>query len=102
MPKFYPVTSIKTIKTGSAKSFNLQGRNILIANVDNEFFAIDDMCSHEDSPLSLGCLKNELISCTLHGSRFNVKTGLPVEEPATEPVQTYVTRINGEMLEVEY
>ena len=100
MSSFHPVTPIDSIKTNSARRFLINGHPILVANVDNEFYAIDDRCSHEDSSLSLGCLKGELISCTLHGSRFSVKTGLPMEPPATEAVRTYQTRFHDDMLEV--
>ena len=79
----------------------IDAQNLLIANVDGRFFAIEDRCSHEDSRLSLGCLKGELIDCTLHGSRFNVKTGWPVEEPAVEPIRTYKVRVKDNMIEIE-
>lgn len=101
MPKFTPVTPVTTIKNGTAKPFTIDGQDILIANLDGEFFAIEDRCSHEDSRLSLGCLKGDLIDCTLHGSRFNVKTGLPVEEPAVDPVRTFKVRIKNDMIEID-
>ena len=101
MPKYTPVTAATTIKKGVAKPFAIDGHNLLIANVDGKFFAMEDRCSHEDSRLSLGCLKGELIDCTLHGSRFNVKTGLPVEEPAVDAVRTFRLRVRGGMIEID-
>lgn len=101
MPKFTPVAPVTTIKKGTAKPFTIDGQDILIANIDGEFFAIEDRCSHEDSRLSLGCLKGELIDCTLHGSRFNVKTGLPTEEPAVDAVRTFKLKINHDVIEIE-
>ena len=58
---FFPVSPASTIIKGVAKPFTIDGHNLLIANVEGEFFAIEDRCSHEDSRLSLGCLKGELI-----------------------------------------
>ena len=101
MANYIPVCPASTIKVGVAKSLTKDAQNILIANVDGRFFAIEDRCSHEDSRLSLGCLKGELIDCTLHGSRFNVKTGWPVEEPAVEPIRTYKVRVKDNMIEIE-
>ena len=101
MPKFIPVSPASLIKKGVAKPFTIDGQNLLIANVGGRFFAIEDRCSHEDSLLSLGCLKGDLIDCTLHGSRFNVKTGWPVEEPAVEPIRTYKVRVKDNMIEIE-
>ncbi len=66
---------------------------ILLANVSGTVYACDDTCTHEDSSLSLGCLDGELIKCTLHGSRFSVRTGQPMEEPADEPLRTYPVRV---------
>ena len=69
---------------------------ILLANVDNTIYAVDDTCTHEDSSLSLGCLREDKIKCTLHGSWFSVITGQPTEEPADEPLQRYKTDLRGE------
>lgn len=93
--EFTVVSSVGTIKPGLTRRVTLGGHPILIANVDGVFYAVDDLCTHEDSSLSLGCLKGELVSCTLHGSRFSVKTGAPMEEPATKPLRTYPVRIEG-------
>ena len=101
MSSYVPLTSIETVLPGSAKAFSVKGREILLANLDGKFFAIEDRCSHEDSRLSLGCLKGNLISCTLHGSRFCVKTGIPEEEPAVDAVKTFKLRINHKLIEVE-
>lgn len=70
-------------------------RPILLANVGGTVYACDDTCTHEDSSLSLGCLEGELVKCTLHGSRFSVRTGEPQEEPAEEPLRTYPVRVEG-------
>jgi 3-phenylpropionate/trans-cinnamate dioxygenase ferredoxin subunit len=89
MSKLIPFASVEQVKPRKAKSFKVDNEFDLVANIENEYYAIEDRCSHEDSRLSLGCLKGDRIDCTLHGSRFNVKTGCPIEEPATEAVKTY-------------
>lgn len=61
----------------------------IVANVDGRFYAVEDNCSHEDYPLSYGCLDGDRIKCSLHGSRFSLKTGEPMDEPADEPIRTY-------------
>jgi len=97
---FIDVTSVYDLPSGKTKKFTTDNGDILLANVDGEVYAVDDMCTHEDSSLSLGCLKGELVSCTLHGSRFNVRTGEPVEEPATKALQRYEVRIQNNRIEV--
>ena len=71
---------------------------ILLANVDGNIYAVDDTCTHEDSSLSLGCLRGELVKCTLHGSWFSVVTGEPTEEPADEALNTYEIEIRGKSI----
>ena len=92
---FIIVAKVDDVPPGKTKRVEIDGHPILLANVDGVFYAVDDMCTHEDSSLSLGCLKGELVSCTLHGSRFNVRTGEPLEEPAEEPLRTYLVRTEG-------
>lgn len=97
---FLDIASVNDLPIGTTKKFVLNTGDILLANVDGEIYAVDDMCTHEDSSLSLGCLKGELVSCTLHGSRFNVRTGEPMEEPATETLQRYKVRIHNQRIEI--
>jgi 3-phenylpropionate/trans-cinnamate dioxygenase ferredoxin subunit len=70
-------------------------RPILLANVDGTIYAVDDTCTHEDSSLALGCLREGKVKCTLHGSWFSVITGEPTEEPADESLQRYHVEIIG-------
>jgi 3-phenylpropionate/trans-cinnamate dioxygenase ferredoxin subunit len=97
--KYVAVATAGEIQPGRTRRIVIEGHPVLIANVDGSYYAVDDMCTHEDSSLSLGCLKGELVSCTLHGSRFSVITGEPAEEPATEPLKTWPVRVqDGEIL----
>ncbi|MEM7400432.1 MAG: non-heme iron oxygenase ferredoxin subunit [Pseudomonadota bacterium] len=97
---FIDIMASSDLPTGTTKKFATDVGDILFVNVDGKFYAIDDMCTHEDSSLSLGCLKGELVSCTLHGSRFNVRTGEPMEEPATQPLRRYPIRVHNDRIEV--
>lgn len=90
---YTPVAKLSNVPPGKTLKVMVARLPLLLANVNNQIFAVDDTCTHEDSSLALGCLRGELVSCTLHGSRFNVRTGEPVEEPATEPLNTYEVRI---------
>jgi len=98
--KYVDVASLAQLSSGDTLKVTLAHGDILLANVDGKIYAVDDLCTHEDSSLSLGCLKGDLISCTLHGSRFSVRSGQPIEEPATEPLRRYPVRITGDRIEV--
>ena len=97
MPKdFVQVATLSDIPAGQTLRIEHQTRFILLANVAGTIYACDDTCTHEDSSLALGCLDGELVKCTLHGSRFNVRTGQPMEDPAEEPLRTYPIRMDGD------
>ena len=97
---FIDIMPESNLPIGTTKKISTEIGNILLVNVEGKLYAVDDMCTHEDSSLSLGCLKGELVSCTLHGSRFNVRTGEPMEEPATQALQRYPVRIQNNRIEV--
>lgn len=100
LSKFIDVASVDDLLPSNTLKVSTDKGDILLAKVEDKIYAVDDMCTHEDSSLSLGCLKGELISCTLHGSRFNVRTGEPMEEPATENLSCYPIRVNNNRIEI--
>lgn len=100
LSKYIDVASLTELLPGNTLKITTAIGDILLANVEGKIYAVDDMCTHEDSSLSLGCLKGELISCTLHGSRFNVRTGQPMEEPATEALRRYPVRVKNDRIEI--
>ncbi|MBI3546123.1 MAG: non-heme iron oxygenase ferredoxin subunit [Gammaproteobacteria bacterium] len=92
---YIKVGEIDAVLPGKMKCVNVNGRRILLANVDGRFYATDDTCTHEDASLSTGFLKGELVKCPLHGSRFNVCTGAVLDEPAEINLKTYPVRLEG-------
>lgn len=83
------ITEADALNPGQMLGVIIEGKDILLANIDGSLYAIDNKCSHEDAILYNGALKQDCVECPLHGSRFSFKTGQPLEEPATEPVNTY-------------
>jgi 3-phenylpropionate/trans-cinnamate dioxygenase ferredoxin subunit len=62
---------------------------VAVARHGDEYFAIQDLCSHAEVALSEGDVEDCTIECWLHGSRFDLRTGKPTGLPATEPVATF-------------
>ncbi|MDJ0807881.1 MAG: non-heme iron oxygenase ferredoxin subunit [Gammaproteobacteria bacterium] len=75
------------------KAFEIEGRRLLLVFTNEEYFVVDEMCTHEDYSLALGCIKNGQIKCSLHGSYFDLQTGQPNEEPADEPICSYAVKV---------
>jgi len=80
---------------GKMLRVRIDQRRILIANVAGVYYALDDTCTHEDASLVTGCLHETWVKCPLHGSRFDLKTGVPLEDPATEALCTYAVRVEA-------
>jgi 3-phenylpropionate/trans-cinnamate dioxygenase ferredoxin subunit len=71
----------------------LDDLDVAVVKVGVEVFAISDVCSHADIPLSEGEVEDCTIECALHGSRFDLRTGKPTGPPASRPVPVYPTSI---------
>jgi 3-phenylpropionate/trans-cinnamate dioxygenase ferredoxin component len=86
---YIAIAEAESVPPGKFSRVVVEERPYVLANVDGRFYAVEDNCSHEDYPLSYGCLDGGRIKCSLHGSRFNLATGAPIEEPAETPIRTY-------------
>ncbi|MEW8505164.1 MAG: non-heme iron oxygenase ferredoxin subunit [Candidatus Thiodiazotropha sp.] len=98
MAAWIEVAHSTELPPGTMKRIDLAGRRYLLVNAEGEIYAIDDLCSHEEVSLYLGCIEGDAIKCSLHGSRFSLKSGEPLDEPATEPINTYPVEINAERI----
>lgn len=94
-PPFVDVASVGDIESGKFVRVEVAKRPFIVARVDDRVYAVEDNCSHEDYPLSYGCLDGARIKCSLHGSRFSLETGEPADEPADEPIRTYRVELAG-------
>lgn len=95
------LTGAAEIAPGKMACFKTDGHRLLIANVDGEYFAADDWCTHEDASLATGNLSGHLVKCPLHGSRFDLRNGNVLDDPADEDLQIYACRQDGNDLIVE-
>jgi nitrite reductase/ring-hydroxylating ferredoxin subunit len=98
------VTTIKTseIPVGGIVALDVRGTRIAVANVGGTYFAFDDACTHEQCSLAeMGELSGTTVTCTCHGSEFDVRTGKVLAPPATVPVKVYATRIEDDALQIE-
>ena len=89
--------SVGDIPAGRVKLVHDESEDLRIAvcNLDGQFFAIEDVCTHDGGPLDQGNLEGDEIECPRHGARFNVRTGEATLMPAVMPVQTFPIKIEG-------
>jgi 3-phenylpropionate/trans-cinnamate dioxygenase ferredoxin subunit len=93
--------ALSDVPAGGALGVQIDGEPVVIvragSGADERVFALRDVCSHAEVPLSEGDVEVSggdcTIECWLHGSRFDVRTGAPTGLPATEPVPVYRTTV---------
>ncbi|MCA9450815.1 MAG: non-heme iron oxygenase ferredoxin subunit [Candidatus Omnitrophica bacterium] len=86
------------IPPGKSMSFALERFTIAVFNLEGDFYAIEDTCSHMDGPLCQGSTEGDVVMCPWHGSRFNIRTGEVLSPPAQKNVQTFPVQIlDGEV-----
>jgi|AntAceMinimDraft_11_1070367.scaffolds.fasta_scaffold92327_2 3-phenylpropionate/trans-cinnamate dioxygenase ferredoxin subunit len=81
---------VSDIPLGTARQFEIDGDLIVVVNTAEGMFALDDRCSHAEVALSEGEVDGCFIECWLHGSAFDVRTGVPTSPPAITAVKTYL------------
>lgn len=99
MTQFVKALKATEIPSGMKKTVFVSGKKIALANVDGDFFAIDDTCSHEQCSLGTeGFLDGNVIICGCHGAQFDVTNGKVLSLPAPTDVQSYETKMeNGDI-----
>lgn len=91
------------IKPGEARSYQFNDEKIVVCNVNGEYFAVSDVCTHDDGELVAGegrIVEGCLLECPRHGARFDVRTGEAKRMPAVAPIKTYKIEVNGDELKI--
>lgn len=82
------VAKTNEIANRQIKHVEVKGKEILIANIDGKFYALNDRCGHMNALLSMGNIANDnIVTCPFHGARFDITTGKKVKEPILTPSQ---------------
>ena len=96
MAEFVRVAGVSDVAAGEMLIVEVEGEEIVLANVDGEIYAFGGECTHKGGPLGEGLLEGDEVECPFHQGRFNVKTGEAVQEPPTDPIPTYQVQLNGD------
>jgi 3-phenylpropionate/trans-cinnamate dioxygenase ferredoxin subunit len=88
--------ALADIPAQGAIGVEVAGTPVAIVRAGGEIFALHDVCSHAEVPLSEGEIYDQTVECWLHGSCFDLRTGKPTGPPATVPVATYPVQIDGD------
>lgn len=101
------VAAKSEIPVGTMRAFTVEGSEVLVANVDGNFCAISNICTHMGGHLSRGELSGFVVRCPRHGSRFDVRTGANVGPAKIGPLKmspadlkTFAVTVEGDVIKV--
>ena len=99
----HPAAAIADLIEGEPHAVTVEGTDVVLVKIEDEIHCIRDLCSHGQVPLSEGDVDVDdvTIECYLHGSTFDLRTGVPQCLPATDPVSIYPTKVEGDTILVE-
>jgi 3-phenylpropionate/trans-cinnamate dioxygenase ferredoxin component len=97
------VGRVEEIPPGEVKIVRAGQLAIGVYNLNGEYYAIEDRCSHDDGPLAEGDFEPEegVAICPRHGSRFDIRTGRPLTLPAYLPVETFDVKVEDGVVKVD-
>jgi len=96
MADYEKIAKTGDVPEGEIRSFALGGDTVAVCNVNGRFFAFRDECTHQAYPLSDGILEGKKLTCIHHGAEFDVETGDALCLPATDAVETYDVKVEGD------
>ncbi|HUZ26314.1 MAG TPA: non-heme iron oxygenase ferredoxin subunit [Streptosporangiaceae bacterium] len=96
MAEFARACAVSELPDEGAIGVQIGDVPVAIIRAGGDVYAMRDVCSHEEVPLSEGEVYDHTVECWLHGSCFDLRTGKPTGPPATQPVVTYPVKIDGD------
>ena len=94
--RFIKVAKVSDIPPGTAIGIHTENMFVALSNVDGQFYAIDDICSHLYCNLSDGWLREHTLICPCHDAAFDVRTGKNLDWRAAYPVKSFTVRVEGD------
>ncbi len=98
--KYYPIASVDEIPNGERLFIEVNGEPIVVFNLAGKFFAIGDVCTHDDGPLGDGRVEGFEVTCPRHGAHFDVRTGKALTLPAVVDTPSYPVRVVDGQVEI--
>ena len=95
MADFHTLGTVDEVGPGEIKQYLVEDRFVALCNVEGEFHAFEDVCTHQFTHLSEGEFAGSEVKCPLHGAKFDVKTGAAKSLPAVKPVPKHEVKVEN-------
>jgi nitrite reductase/ring-hydroxylating ferredoxin subunit len=96
--EWHEVARTSDLSPGEVMYVEVGSDPVALINQDGEFFALCDICTHQEASLSDGEVIGDLIECPLHGGAFDIRSGAPANFPVVVPVETYDVKVEGDVV----
>jgi len=100
MDNWHEVCEVSDLPPGTHRVISMKGISVLVINVEEQYFAVENQCPHDGAPLAGGEIEGDQIICPRHSARFCLRTGEVLAPPATEDIDSYPVRIVDGTLEI--
>ena len=94
--EFVPVVKVSDVPDPGSVLVEVDDRLIVLFHVGGEFYALDDVCTHDGGPLGEGPVEDHTVTCPRHGAKFDICTGQALTMPATRPTVAHEVRVEGD------
>jgi 3-phenylpropionate/trans-cinnamate dioxygenase ferredoxin subunit len=98
--QFVAVAKLDEVPAGAKRLVEVGGIEVLLCHTLDKVFAVRNLCSHAHEALDNGRMKNGWLACPVHGARFDLETGQPINPPATMPIEKYEVLIEGDTISI--
>ena len=93
--KWHEVARTDELGPGEVMYVEVGNDPVALINLEGDFYALHDMCTHQDASLSDGEVTGDEIECPMHGGAFEIRTGMPANFPVVVPVETFAVKTEG-------
>jgi 3-phenylpropionate/trans-cinnamate dioxygenase ferredoxin subunit len=100
MSDWVTVAKVEELPPGSHRVVDVDGVSIAVFNLEGEYHAIEDVCTHDGGQLTGGVVSGDQIECPRHGARFSIRTGEALCAPAYEPIAKFPVRVENGVIQV--
>jgi 3-phenylpropionate/trans-cinnamate dioxygenase ferredoxin component len=100
MAEWVTVAKVGELASGSHRVVDVDGASVAVFNVGGEYYAIEDVCTHDGGQLTGGTVEGDQVVCPRHGARFSIKTGDALTAPAYEPTAKFPVRVENGVVQV--
>ena len=100
MSEWITVARAEELAPGERRVTEVDDTQIAVFNLDGQYYALEDVCTHDGGQLTGGTVEGDQIVCPRHGARFCIRSGAALSAPAYEPTRTFPVRVENGQVQV--